>query len=83
VQTNRTTSTQISTIRQWRQMFLEDYNRPAYQFVGWKVIANDLQAIARRIYPSAYSNYVKLFREDGATSVRSLAAWDMMPGNPY
>jgi hypothetical protein len=78
---NRTTSTQISTIRQSQQKLSEDSDRPTYYFLGWKIFANDLQAITCQIYTSANRNYFKLFREDGVTGVRSLTAWDRMPGN--
>jgi len=49
-----------------------------------EVFANSRQAIARRIYPSrADSIGVSLFSTGGATSVRTLEAWKIMPSNPF
>jgi len=49
-----------------------------------EVFANGRQAVMRRIYPSrADSVGVSLFSRGGATAVRTLEVWDMMPANPY
>jgi beta-fructofuranosidase len=49
-----------------------------------EVFANGRQAIARRIYPSHEDSIgVSLFSTGGATRVRTLEAWKIMPSNPY
>ena len=49
-----------------------------------EVFANGRQAVMRRIYPSREDSVgVKLFATGGAVTVTSLAAWDVMPSNPY
>jgi beta-fructofuranosidase len=49
-----------------------------------EVFANDRQAVMRRIYPTRKdSSGVILYSRGGAARVRSLAAWDMAPANPW
>jgi len=49
-----------------------------------EVFANGRQAVMRRIYPSREDSVgVRLFATGGAVTVTSLAAWDVMPSNPY
>jgi beta-fructofuranosidase len=49
-----------------------------------EVFANGRQAVTRRIYPSRRDSVgVALTSNGGATIVRRIAAWDMMPSNPY
>jgi beta-fructofuranosidase len=49
-----------------------------------EVFANDRQAVVRRIYPSRPDSLgVALFSEGGETRVRSVAAWEMAPSNPW
>ena len=49
-----------------------------------EVFANDRQAVMRRIYPTREDSVgVLLFSNGGATQVKTLKAWDMMPSNPY
>jgi len=49
-----------------------------------EVFANDRQAVMRRIYPKREDSVgVALFSNGGATQVKSVKAWEMMPSNPY
>ncbi|MBM3242173.1 hypothetical protein FJZ31_38375 [Candidatus Poribacteria bacterium] len=49
-----------------------------------EVFANDRQAVMRRIYPKREDSVgVTLFSNGGATLVKKVKAWDMMPSNPY
>jgi beta-fructofuranosidase len=49
-----------------------------------EIFANDRQAVMRRIYPERRDSLgVVLFSQGGATKVKTLNAWDMMPSNPY
>ena len=49
-----------------------------------EVFANGRQAVMRRIYPSRHDSVgVKLFATGRAATVTTLAAWDLMPSNPY
>ena len=49
-----------------------------------EVFANERQAVMRRIYPTREDSVgVALFSNGGATQVKSVKAWDMMPSNPY
>jgi beta-fructofuranosidase len=49
-----------------------------------EVFANDRQAVMRRIYPTRDdSQGVVLFSRGGTTEVKSIAAWDMAPSNPW
>jgi len=49
-----------------------------------EVFANGRQAVMRRIYPSRQDSVgVKLFATGGPATVTTLAAWDIMPSNPY
>ena len=49
-----------------------------------EIFANDRQAVMRRIYPERKDSLgVVLFSQGGATKVKTLNAWDMMPSNPY
>ncbi len=49
-----------------------------------EVFANDRQAVLRRIYPLRSDSVgVRLFARGGAVRIHSVAAWDVMPSNPY
>ncbi len=48
-----------------------------------EVFANDRQAIARHIFPSAESGTVRLFADGGSARLLSLRTWHMMPSNPW
>jgi len=49
-----------------------------------EVFANGRQAVMRRIYPSREDSVgVTLFATGGPATVTTLAAWDLMPSNPY
>ena len=49
-----------------------------------EVFANERQGVMRRIYPNREDSVgVALFSNDGATQVKSVKAWEMMPSNPY
>ena len=50
-----------------------------------EVFANDgRQAAMRRIYPTRRDSIgVALFSNGGATQVKKVTAWEMMPSNPY
>jgi len=49
-----------------------------------EAFADDRQAVMRRIYPTRDDSlHVALFSNGGATRIKSLKAWDMMPSNPY
>ncbi|MHC5057319.1 MAG: GH32 C-terminal domain-containing protein [Planctomycetota bacterium] len=49
-----------------------------------EVLANDRQAVMRRVYPSrADSVGVALFSEGAPASAPRVEAWQMMPSNPY
>jgi len=49
-----------------------------------EVFANERQGVMRRIYPTRKDSVgVALFSNGGATRVKSVKAWEMMPSNPY
>ena len=49
-----------------------------------EVFTNNRRAVMRRIYPKRENSVgVVLFSNCGATKVKGVKAWDMMPSNPY
>lgn len=49
-----------------------------------EVFVNDRQAITRRVFPTLEGSVeVSLFCEAGAVRVEELAAWELVPSNPY
>ena len=49
-----------------------------------EVYANDRQAIGRRVYPTRNDSLgVTLFAAGGSAQFQSVAAWEMMPANPF
>jgi len=49
-----------------------------------EVFANGRQAVMRRFYPSRDDSVnVAVFSDDRPASLATIAAWDMMPSNPY
>jgi beta-fructofuranosidase len=49
-----------------------------------EVFANGRQAVMRRVYPSRPDSLgVRLFSHGGPARVATLAAWEMMPSNPF
>ena len=49
-----------------------------------EAFAGDRQAVMRHIYPSRSDSLgVSVFSEGGATTVKKVQAWQMMPSMPY
>jgi beta-fructofuranosidase len=48
-----------------------------------EVVANDWQAIARRIYPTLGGRGISLFSEGGSMEATSVKVWELSPSNPY